>query len=77
MDSIISEKIIEEVTTKGVWDTLKKFYGNDEKLKKVKMQSWKNQYKNRQMNDGVGIRVFFLKIGVTDQSDEVVLWEDH
>lgn len=37
MDSNIFEKIIEQETTKDVWDTLKKLYGEDEKSKKVKL----------------------------------------
>jgi hypothetical protein len=37
VDSNIFEKIIEEETAKGAWDTLKKIYGGDEKLKKVKL----------------------------------------
>ncbi|GAU51473.1 hypothetical protein TSUD_95880 [Trifolium subterraneum] len=36
VDSNIFEKIIEEETAKGAWDTLKKIYGGDEKLKKAR-----------------------------------------
>ena len=39
VDSNIFEKIIEEETSKGAWDTLKKIYGGDEKLKGIDRKS--------------------------------------
>lgn len=43
-------------------DTLKKLYGGDEKLKKFKSQSLRKQYENMQMNDGVAVVHFFLRL---------------
>lgn len=37
MDPNVFEKIIEEETTKEVWDKLKNLYDGDEKLKRVKL----------------------------------------
>lgn len=44
VDPNIVEKTIEEETIKGVWDALKKFYGGDDELKKVKLQALIGQY---------------------------------
>lgn len=48
--------------TKDVWDSLKKSHGGDEKLKKVKLQSLRYEYKNMQMNDDEEITKFFSKL---------------
>lgn len=37
VDPNVFKKIIEEETTKGVWDKLKRFYDGDEKLKRMKL----------------------------------------
>lgn len=58
MDLNIFEKIIEQETTKEVWDTLKKLYGGDEKLNKVKMQSLRKQYENLKIKDDEAIIEF-------------------
>lgn len=50
--------------TKDVWDSLKKLHGGDEKLKKVKLQSLRKEYKNMQMNDSEEITEFFSKLVV-------------
>jgi len=47
VDSNIFEKIIEEETSKDVWDTLKKLYGGDEKFNKVKLQALRKQLKTQ------------------------------
>lgn len=44
-----------------MWDTLKKLYDGDEKLKKFKLQSWKEHYENMQMNNGEAIAEFFSR----------------
>lgn len=44
MDSNIFDKIVDEETIEGVWDTLKKSYGGNEKLKNVKFQSLRKRY---------------------------------
>lgn len=59
MHSKIFERLIEEEKNKGVWDTLKKFYEDDKKLKKVKLQSLKKQCKHSHMNDCKYIVEFF------------------
>lgn len=51
VDSNIFKKIIEQETVNEVWDTLKKLYDGDEKLKKVNMQYLRKQYENLEMND--------------------------
>jgi hypothetical protein len=68
VDSNIFEKIIEEETAKGVWDTLKKIYGGDEKLKKVKLQALRKQYEMAQMNEGETVADFFSRlVSLTNQ----------
>ena len=62
MDSDVFEKIIEEETTKGVWDKLKNLYGGDEKLKKVKLQMLRKQYKMFQMKEDESIAAYFSRI---------------
>lgn len=59
VDSNVFEKIIEKEITKCVWDTLKMLYGENEKLKKTKLQSLRKKYENSQMNDGEGDAQFF------------------
>lgn len=44
VDLNIFRKTIEQETTKETWNTLKKMYGGDEKLKKGKLQSLRKQY---------------------------------
>ncbi|MCI35091.1 hypothetical protein A2U01_0056312, partial [Trifolium medium] len=44
VDPNIFEKIIEEEIAKGAWDTLKKIFGGDEKLKGIKLQALRRQY---------------------------------
>jgi hypothetical protein len=51
VDPNIFEKIIEEESVKGAWDTLKKIYGGDEKLKGIKLQALRRQYEMLVMND--------------------------
>lgn len=58
----IFEKIVEKETNNEAWDTLKKLYGGDEKLKKVKIQSLRKQYENSQMKDGETVPEFFSKM---------------
>lgn len=65
VNSNISEKIMEQETTNEAWDTLKKLYGRDEKLKKVKLQSQRKQYENLRMKDDEIIVKFFSKMVVT------------
>ncbi|GAU22886.1 hypothetical protein TSUD_376970 [Trifolium subterraneum] len=62
VDSNIFEKIIEEETAKGARDTLKKIYGGDEKLKKVKLQALRKQYEMTQMNEGETVSDFFSRL---------------
>jgi hypothetical protein len=59
VDPNIFEKIIDEDTAKGAWDTLKKLYGGDKKLKKVKLQGLKKQYENTEMKEDESIAYFF------------------
>lgn len=65
VDSNIFKKIIEEETTKGVWDTLQKLFWGDEKVKKVKFQSLRKQYENTQNNEGEIIEEFFSRLVVS------------
>ena len=65
VDGNVFEKIIEEETAKGAWETLKRLYGGDEKLKKVKLQALRKQYEVLNMKEGI-----LFKIGSLDQSDE-------
>lgn len=58
MNLKIFEKIIEQETTKEAWGTLKKLYGRDEKLKKVKFL--RKQSENLQMKGDETIAKFFL-----------------
>jgi hypothetical protein len=51
VDSNIFEKIIEEETSKGAWDTLKKIYDGDEKLNGIKLQALRRQYQMMQMSE--------------------------
>lgn len=51
VDSNIFENIINQEMDNETFDTLKKLYGGDAKLKKVKLQSLRKQYENLQMND--------------------------
>jgi adenylosuccinate lyase len=68
VDSNIFENIIEEKTSKGAWDTLKKIYGGDEKLKKVKLQALRKQYEMTQMNEGETVADFFSRlVSLTNQ----------
>jgi hypothetical protein len=68
VDSNIFEKIIEEETAKGAWDTLKKIYGGDEKLKKVKLQALRKQFEMTQMNEGEIVADFFSRlVSLTNQ----------
>ncbi|GAU25658.1 hypothetical protein TSUD_265850 [Trifolium subterraneum] len=62
VDSNIFEKIIEEEAAKGACDTLKKIYGGDEKLKKVKLQALRKQYEMTQMNEGETVSDFFSRL---------------
>lgn len=45
------EKIIEEETTKEASDKLKNVYGGDEKLKRVKLQTLRNQFEMTKMKE--------------------------
>ncbi|GAU44851.1 hypothetical protein TSUD_112250 [Trifolium subterraneum] len=47
---------------KDAWDTLKKIYGGDEKLKKVKLQALRKQYEMTQMNEGETVSDFFSRL---------------
>lgn len=58
----IFEKIIEEETTKGAQDTLKKLYESDEKLKKVRLQFLKKQLEKAHMNDSEAVADFFSRL---------------
>lgn len=51
MNSNVFGKITEHETIKDVCDTLKKLYGEDKKLKNVKLKSLRKQYENTQMNE--------------------------
>ncbi|KAK2365584.1 putative mitochondrial protein [Trifolium repens] len=62
VDSNIFEKIIEEETSKGAWDTLKKIYGGDEKLKGIKLQALRRQYEMMQMNEQETISEYLARM---------------
>ena len=62
VDPSIFEKIIDEDTAKGAWHTLKKFYGGDKKLKKVKVQGLKKQYENTKMKEDESITKFSSRL---------------
>ena len=62
VDSNIFEKIIEEETSKGVWDTLKKIYGGNEKLKGIKLQALRRQYEMMQMNEQETISEYLARM---------------
>lgn len=47
----VFEKTMQFNTTKEVWDTLEKAYFDDDKLKKVKIQSLRSQYEFLQMGE--------------------------
>ncbi|KAK2375345.1 hypothetical protein QL285_076240 [Trifolium repens] len=61
-DSNIFEKIIEEETSKGAWDTLKKIYGGDEKLKGIKLQALRRNYEMMQMNEQETISEYLARM---------------
>jgi hypothetical protein len=44
VDHNIFEKILDQETAKEAWDNLKKAYGGDDILKKVKLQALMRQY---------------------------------
>ncbi|KAK2420730.1 hypothetical protein QL285_031434 [Trifolium repens] len=62
VDSNIFEKIIEEETSKGAWDTLKKIYGGDEKLKGIKLQALRRQYEMLQMSEQETISEYLARM---------------
>ncbi|KAL6562129.1 hypothetical protein OROGR_003136 [Orobanche gracilis] len=49
VDSINFEKISESETSNEAWDLLKKYYGGDDKVKKVRIQTNRCQYELLQM----------------------------
>lgn len=51
VDPNMFEKIIEEETSKGVWDKLKNLYGRNEKLKRVKLQTPRKQFEMINMKE--------------------------
>lgn len=69
VDSNVFEKIIEKETIRDVWVTLKKLYGGDEKLKKVKLQSLRKQYENLHC-------LVLLKDGGFDKPNKIV-WREN
>ncbi|GAU44417.1 hypothetical protein TSUD_100640 [Trifolium subterraneum] len=62
VDPNIFEKIIEEETSKGAWDTLKNTYGGDEKLKGIKLQALRRQYEMMQMNEQETIAEYLARM---------------
>lgn len=62
VDSNIFESIIEQETSKEAWNTLKKQYDGNKKLKKVKLQYFRKQYENLQTKNDETIAEFFLNM---------------
>lgn len=62
VDSNVFEKIIEEETTKGVWNKLKNLYSGDEKLKRVKLLTPRKQFQMTQMKEDESISKFFTHV---------------
>lgn len=56
------EKIIKDETFKGAWHELKNLYGGNEKLKMVKLQTLRNQFKMTQMKEDEPVSEFFLRV---------------
>ncbi|XP_019432586.1 PREDICTED: uncharacterized protein LOC109339582 [Lupinus angustifolius] len=56
------EKISNAKTTKEAWDSLEKCYAGAEKVKNVKLQTLRREYKLLQMRDGDTIGEYFTKI---------------
>ena len=48
--------------SKGAWDTLKKIYGGDEKLKGIKLQALRRQYEMMQMNEQETISEYLARM---------------
>lgn len=61
VDSNVFEKIIEEETTKEVWDKLKNLYG-DEKLKRVKLQILRKQIEMTQMKGDESVFEYLSRV---------------
>lgn len=68
MDTNVFQKIIEEETIKGAWDKLKTLYGEDEKLKRVKLRTLKDDPNETRR---VSCKIL-LTSGAANKLDEVV-----
>lgn len=59
MDPNVFEKIIEEESIKEVWEKLKNLYDNNEKLKRVKLQTLRKKFKMNLMKEEESLLEFF------------------
>ncbi|KAK2435242.1 hypothetical protein QL285_020317 [Trifolium repens] len=58
----IFEKVSDSQSSKEAWDVLSAAYGGDEKVKKVRLQTHKRQYKLIQMEEKETVSDFFTRI---------------
>ena len=83
----LTETIFVEVihceTAKEIWDKLRNIYEGDEKIKGVKLQTYRVHFENLKMKEGENIAAYFLRIdeivniikGLGEKVDEQVIFQ--
>ncbi|GAU46965.1 hypothetical protein TSUD_143070 [Trifolium subterraneum] len=62
VDSKVCEKIADATTSKDAWDILQKSYGDDAKVKKVKLQALKRQFELLEMKSDEAVAEYFTRV---------------
>ncbi|GAA0168536.1 hypothetical protein LIER_40584 [Lithospermum erythrorhizon] len=62
LDRTTFEQILDRSTSKGVWDSLKKQYGGNEKVQKYVRNAWRKEFEVLEMKKGESIESYFARV---------------